>query len=130
MTKHAETNRREMVIRGFAEHLAELHLATAEARREAIPALEMIANAIEAYPTSGQIQRLTGFLAAVYNGFVYQFSPKDLRVLDRDLCTACLAVLAYDHFGMEEIHTMGVFSADDLHRWIEREGIEPICDRR
>jgi hypothetical protein len=126
MSKVTAVTTREHSINAFAEQMFELDHATKAARYDSIPALRLIANTIERYPTSGQVKRLTAFLAAVYNGYDYQFAPKDLRELDRELCTACLAVLAYDHFGVEEIQTLGVFSADDLHRWIKREGIERI----
>jgi hypothetical protein len=58
----------------------------------AMMGLQRILKAIEEHPGTGQAERLTRFLAGVYNGNAFPFDLTDLRVLDAELTNACIAI--------------------------------------
>jgi hypothetical protein len=61
-----------------------------EIMERARTALQLITNAIEKNPGTGQSRRLVRFLAGVYNGSDFPFDLTDLRVLDIELANACI----------------------------------------
>jgi hypothetical protein len=87
-----------------------------------VRSLQRIAQAIRHHPTTGQRRRLTALLAGLYNGPRFPFDMTDLRGLDDDLRIACLDVIALDSAGVREIHTWGVFDADELNAWLLEDG--------
>lgn len=109
---------------------AALEQARAAARDQAIPALQVLVNAIRGNPGTGQVGRLIGFLAGLYNGPRFPFDMTDLRGLDHELGTACIAVLNYDRFSEREIHHWGVISADELNALMKDDGHYYRAQRR
>lgn len=89
--------------------------ARERARGPALLGLNRIVTAIRSNPGSGQVRRLVAFLGGLYNGERFPFDMTELRSLDSGLSDACLDVLAYDRFGVQEIHCWGVISGDDLN---------------
>jgi hypothetical protein len=107
----------------FLDELRKIEAAKLEATDRAVAGLEVLAKAIRTNPTAGQTRRLVRFLAGVYNGPYFPFDLTDLRGLDLELATACLDVLALDHFGIREIHNWGPVSAEELNKWFLDEGL-------
>lgn len=93
--------------------------------RRALEGLDRIEESIEAHPGTGQARRLVKFLAGVYNGEDYPFELTELRGLDTELANACLDYLNYDRLGKREVHKHLTNGDRDLHRWMERYGLEP-----
>lgn len=67
-----------------------------------IPALQRLANV--ALRDSGQARTVGLFLLGLYNGHTYPFSLTQLRGLDLDLHSDCLAVLRLDYHPAREVH--------------------------
>lgn len=84
----------------------------------ALEALQILVSSIRKSATTGQRRRITGFLASLYDGESFPFDLTNLRALDQNLREACLKVLIRDSLGLSEIHTWGVFDADELNRWL------------
>jgi len=76
-----------------------------EIMERARSALQLITNAIEKHPGTGQTHRLVRFLARVYNGNDFPFDLTDLRALDTELANACIDYLNYDRLAKAEVHT-------------------------
>jgi len=53
---------------------------------------------------TGQCGRVARFLLGLYNGDRFPFDLTDLRGLDRNLFTDCMAVLRMDHTCEKEVH--------------------------
>ncbi len=93
--------------------------------QRALEGLRRIEESIEDHPGTGQARRLVRFLAGVYNGSDYPFDLTELRALDTELANVCLDYLNYDRLGKREVHKHLSNGDRDLHRWMERYGLEP-----
>jgi len=49
---------------------------------------------------------------------------------DTGLANACLDYLNYDRLGIKEVHKHLSNGEEDLHRWLQEYGIEPVLKRR
>lgn len=97
--------------------------ARERARGPAIEGLSRIVTAIRGNPGSGQVRRLVAFLGGLYNGERFPFDMTDMRAVDTELSGACLDVLAYDRFGVHEIHRWGVISDVELNELLASYGL-------
>ena len=103
-------------------HALERDIAAIKSR--ALLGLHTIEEAIRTQPTSGQVQSLVRFLAAIYNGRQYPFDFTELRGLNVELADACLDYLNYDRLGEKALHEHLTNGADDLKHWLKDHGID------
>jgi hypothetical protein len=87
--------------------------------------LQLITNAIERNPGTGQSQRLVRFLAAIYNGHAFQFDLTDLRALDTNLANACIDYLNYDRLAKAEVHTHMPGGGKQMQSILRNAGVRP-----
>lgn len=107
------------------EYARALETGLEQVMERARPALEVIESAIRENPTTGQAGRLVRFLAAIYNGYDYDFDLTDLRALDTRLANACLDYLNYDRLGKQEVHKHLSGGDRELQRWIRDYRLAP-----
>ena len=96
-----------------------------EIMERARTALQIITNAIETNPGTGQSRRLVRFLAGVYNGSDFPFDLTDLRTLDTELANACIDYLNYDRLGKAEVHTHLPAGDNQMQSILENAGVRP-----
>jgi hypothetical protein len=96
-----------------------------EIMERARTALQLITNAIERNPGTGQSRRLGRFLAGVYNGSDYPFDLTDLRALDTDLANACIDYLNYDRLAKAEVHTHLPGGGKQMQSLLRSAGLHP-----
>jgi hypothetical protein len=96
-----------------------------EIMERARTALQLITNAIEKNPGTGQARRLVRFLAGVYNGSDFPFDLTDLRVLDTELANACIDYLNYDRLAKAEVHTHLHGGGKQMQLILRTAGIRP-----
>lgn len=117
-------------MRGDYSRLEKYEKTWADQADAGAAALRVICTAIRQNPTTGQVRRLTRFLACLYNGPRFPFDLTELRDLDTKLADACLAVLEQDRRGVSEIHNWGVVDADELNKWVQDDGLYYEAQRR
>lgn len=115
----------EIVMGKKLTRVQALERDTAEIVDRAQSALHTIEGSLRDHPHTGQAGRLVRFLAAIYNGWDYDFDLTDLRVLDDELATACLDYLNYDRLNKREVHKHLTGGDRQLHRWIADYALPP-----
>jgi hypothetical protein len=113
------------IISGNRSRMDALESDMAAITHKALAALKVIETAIVSHPTTGGARRLVKFLAGLYNGQDYPFDLTELRGLDTALASACLDYLNYDRLGIKEVHKHPSGGEEDLHRWLQINGILP-----
>jgi hypothetical protein len=96
-----------------------------EVKERGWTALEIIGEAIEQNPTTGQMRSLIAFLAGAYNGSDYPFDLTEHRGLVTRLANACPDYLYYDRLGIREVHHHLSGGDRAVHAWRERVGLHP-----
>jgi hypothetical protein len=96
-----------------------------EIMERARTALQLITDAIEKNPGTGQSRRLVRFLAGVYNGSDFPFDLTDLRALDTKLANACIDYLNYDRLAKAEVHTHLPGGGKQMQTILRNAGVQP-----
>ena len=96
-----------------------------EIMERARTALQLITDAIERNPGTGQSRRLVRFLAGVYNGSDFPFDLTDLRALDTKLANACIDYLNYDRLAKAEVHTHLPGGGKQMQTILRNAGVQP-----
>ena len=97
-----------------------------EIMERARTALQLITDAIEKNPGTGQSRRLVRFLAGVYNGSDFPFDLTDLRALDTKLANACIDYLNYDRLAKAEVHTHLPGGGKQMQTILHNAGVQPF----
>jgi hypothetical protein len=104
--KFEEWNRRAMAAQGAAAHAFNRLLQLAETRN------------------SGQVRRVAGILASLYNGTAFPLDPYELRALSVGIADDCIACLDALRWGKADLHTLVPDGAKRIEAVITRWGLK------
>jgi hypothetical protein len=94
-----------------------------------VAALHRLLDRVKQHWHTGQSRRIVAFLAGLYNGQDYPFDLTDLRAVDRDIAEDCLALLALDTRGVQEVHRYIDNGGAVWEAMIEDYGLKPAPRR-
>jgi hypothetical protein len=113
------------VLSAFAQEIERIRRQATIDRAAGEPALRRLVELCESR-TSGQVRRIAGFLAALFNGEDYPYDLTSLRSLDLDLQLDCLRVLKMDMNPEKEVHCYFINGNQRFNALFSKFGIAPV----
>lgn len=110
---------------GLMTKVREQGSAIDAARSAGEPALRRLVSLCEERD-SGQVKRVAGLLAGLYNGRAYPFDLADLRALDLDILDDCMSVLRMDANALKEAHAYFVDGEQRFKAIFRKFGVTPL----